>query len=299
MKAMIEIEDCRRCPFHKSYDVETPDSFDNFLDIYCRKIDSSGGKGRLICQVDGPEKALVPSWCPYIIERYKGIIEQIDSEADKHLKKHHASKITIEHKRRELISQILQELEKHSFYKFMYPVALRPTTERDNYLAVIASAVKNLINPSWIPEICTLDVEDRKIIENERATFLNDMDDASTYIIEMFRRERCQAVIDHCPAVFLKTGLVVMLVIFMADAILATTSRTALKSVELKFIDRGKDEKGIPRHVKTAELHYQSNTLKTPVIIIIAELRRILKEIFSINTLKIFVNGTQDNLIKL
>lgn len=293
MKALMEINDCRECPFHKSYDVETPDSFDNFSSIHCGKIDSSDGRGRRICQVDGPEKAPVPSWCPHIIERYKDIVERMDHEVEECFKKRRF-KMQIKYPHRELTSQILQELEKHSFYKFVYHAALRPT-ERDKYLAIIASTAKNVINPYWIPEIYTLDAEDIKIIEDERAALLNNLNGASTDIAKSFNQERRKAIKNKCPVV-LKTELAVPLAIFMADAMLATIQKTVLGFVELKFIDRGKNKEGAPRPVKTAELHYRSNKTKggmSSIPTIDANLCRILKEIFSINTLKIFVNGTQ------
>ena len=314
MKAMIEIEDCRKCPFHKSYDVETPDSFDNFLDIYCRKIDSSDGKGRRICQVDGPEKALVPSWCPYIIERYKFIIEQLDRRGDDKRKRNDRHPEPTKRVKkctslRELTSQILQELERHCFSTFVYHTKFCPT-ERDLCLAAIISESRGLTYfhyPIWV--FFDLDAEDIEIIKNEterimemvKAFYYYDLvnadKDRAADIIKKFEQKESEARAKNVPLV-LGTELAVPLAILMADAVSHIPSDLEGVTVEFKFVDHGNDTKDNPCPTESVELHYywpNNSTVPTRELLTNdseaeAALSRILKEIFGIKELTFYIN---------
>lgn len=288
MKAFIEIKDCCECPYHDQDNVQTPDSFDNFLDIRCRKVISSDGKGRLICQVDGAEKAPVPDWCPLVAECYKSILKRLKLDYEnRRASNYYSSFEKGASSVRGLIDQILQEFKNHCFRNFAYCA-----TERDSYLAAIASELRLPINK--FPERCLLDTDDIEIIDKEIETWPF-MKRRATAIIEDFKQEKRKNQRNGHSKI-LKTKLVVPLVILMADIILNRVFPEEKTTVEFKFIDCGKYKNGELLPTKTAELHYHcSGDSVTPSKKLIdyddeTALRRILKEIFGVRNLMIFVN---------
>lgn len=308
MKALMEINDCRECPFHKSYDVETPDSFDNFLDIYCRKIDSSDGRGRRICQVDGPEKAPVPSWCPFVIKSYRSVLEQLKFDY-----KHKNRKDLKETTKFYWATEILRALENHSFSGFTYPSF---QGMRDYCLVTIALELRRE-SPLIQRSLERLDVEDLEIIDDKVvATSVR-----TAKIIEDFKQEKRKAEAKGLPMV-LGTELAVPLAMLMADILdVPRKTRMVMKKVtsELSFLergidensnphplfsDRGKDESSNPHPVESANLrYYYEADARTTMDVDVnkfltndnrAALCRVLKEIFGIKELTIFISNHKD-----
>jgi len=313
MKALIEINDCRECPFHKSYDVETPDSFDNFSSIHCGKIDSSDGRGRLICQVDGPEKAPVPSWCPFVIKSYHSVLEQL--------------KFDYKHKNREDLKEttkfywakeILRALENHSFSGFTYPSF---QGMRDHCLVTTITSELRREPPLIQRSLECLDVEDLEIIDDKVvATSVR-----TAKIIKDFKREKRKAEARGLPMV-LGTELAVSLAMLMADILdVPRKTRMVMKEVTSGlsfsergidensnphpfFSDRGKDESSNPHPVESANLcYYYKADARTTMDVDVDKfltndnkvaLCRVLKEIFGIKELTIFISDHKDYKIE-
>ncbi len=308
MKALMEINDCRECPFHKSYDVETPDSFDNFSSIHCGKIDSSDGRGRLICQVDGPEKAPVPSWCPFVIKSYRSVLEQLEFDYKRKIK---------ETTKFYWATEILRALEHHSFSGFTYPSF---QGMRDYCLVTIALELRRE-SPLIQRSLERLDVEDLEIIDDKVvATSVR-----TAKIIEDFKREKRKAEAKGLPMA-LGTELAVPLAMLMADILdVPRKTRMVMKEVTSGlsfsergidensnphpfFSDRGKDESSNPHPVESANLcYYYEADARTTMDVDVNKfltndnrvaLCRVLKEIFDIKELTFFISDHKDYKIE-
>ena len=309
MKAIMEIKDCRECPCYEKHRTHWEPFFEMVFSSFCKKA------GRNICckYVSEDPEAPVPSWCPYITERYKFIIEQLDRRRSDRPNDRHPEPTKRVKKctsLRELASQILQELEKHCFSTFVYHTKSCPT-ERDLCLVAIISESRYLTYfhyPIWV--FFDLDAEDMKIIENETERlaemmmlreFYYDLGDANkdraADIIKKFEQKESGARTKDIPLV-LGTELAVPLAMLMADAVLDIPSDLEGVAVELKFIDHGNDAKGDPCPAESVELRYYWPDDSTAPMKELSNnnsevaLFRILKEIFGIKELTYFINDT-------